>query len=212
MSKGLSAGSVNLLLAWLAGAALPSPVLAAQSALLGFASYGASLVFFVLALRHLGTARTGAYFSTAPFAGTVLSIFLLGETVTAQLIGGGLLMLIGVAWHFYDRWTGGAYLVGFGSWGGFKPGQSWLIGFSLAAAILFYLKRQMISRKAMPLLVLMTCLFLLGLLLATSKNDRIVFPFFSLHALWHVVSAFGLMTLWAFNDVRFVKEAQDQRF
>jgi hypothetical protein len=122
------------------------------------------------------------------------------------------LMLIGVAWHFYDRWTGGAYLVGFGSWGGFKPGQSWLIGFSLAATILFYLKRQMISRKAMPLLVLMTCLFVLGLLLATSKNDRIVFPFFSLHALWHVVSAFGLMTLWAFNDVRFVKEAQDQRF
>ena len=103
MSKGLSAGAVNLLLAWLAGAALPSPALAAQSALLGFASYGASLVFFVLALRHLGTARTGAYFSTAPFAGAVLSIFLLGEPVTAQLIGGGLLMLIGVALHLAER-------------------------------------------------------------------------------------------------------------
>ncbi len=103
MSKGLGAGTVNLLLAWLAGAAMPSPLLAAQSALLGFASYGASLVLFVLALRHLGTARTGAYFSTAPFAGALLAIFLLGEPVTTQLVLGGLLMLAGVVLHLNER-------------------------------------------------------------------------------------------------------------
>lgn len=112
-------------------------------------------------------------------------------------------MLIGVAWHFYDRMTAGGYLVGFGSWGGFKPGQSWLIAFSLAATILFYLKRQAIPPKAMPLLMLVTGIFLAGLLMATAKNDTIVFPFLSLHALWHVTGAFGFIALWAFNDVRF---------
>lgn len=113
------------------------------------------------------------------------------------------MMLIGVAWHFFDRYTGGDYLFGFGAWGGFKPGQSWLIGFSIAATALFYARRKLIPAQAMPLLVLMTILFLVGLGLATARNDKILFPFLSLHALWHVVSAFGFMTLWAFNDVRF---------
>ena len=103
MSKGLSAGTVSLLLAWLAGATLPTFTLTAQAMLLGFASYGASLVLFVLALRHLGSARTGAYFSVAPFAGALLSVPLLGEPVTASLLLGGLLMLIGVALHLSER-------------------------------------------------------------------------------------------------------------
>ena len=117
------------------------------------------------------------------------------------------MMLIGVAWHFYDRYTSGGYLVGFGQWGGFKPGQTWLIGFSLAATVLFYLKRKMIPPRAMPLLQLVTAMFVIGLLLATGKNDNIVYPFLSLHAIWHVVGAFGFIALWAFNDVRFRKPA-----
>ncbi|MCE9521058.1 MAG: hypothetical protein K8S25_01340 [Alphaproteobacteria bacterium] len=115
------------------------------------------------------------------------------------------LMLVGVAWHFYDRYMSGSYLIGFGQWGGFKPGQSWLIAFSLAATILFYVKRKSIPPRAMPLLQLVTALFVCGLLLATAKNDNIVYPFLSLHALWHLVGAFGFIALWAFNDVRFVK-------
>ena len=103
MSKGLVAGSVNLALALLAGASLPSAGLVAQAALLGFASYGASLVLFVLALRHLGTARTGAYFSIAPFAGALLAVLLLGEPVTVPLLVGGVLMAIGVALHLTER-------------------------------------------------------------------------------------------------------------
>ena len=115
------------------------------------------------------------------------------------------LMLAGVAWHFYDRYTGGANLIGFGNWGGFKPGQTWLIAFSLAATALFFLKRKEIAPKAMPILLLTTAIFVAGLLLATARNDNIVFPFFSLHAIWHVVGAFGFMALWAFNDIRFRK-------
>ena len=103
MSKGLVAGSVNLALALLAGASLPSAGLVAQAALLGFASYGASLVLFVLALRHLGSARTGAYFSIAPFAGALLALPLLGEPVTLPLLAGGALMAIGVALHLTEH-------------------------------------------------------------------------------------------------------------
>jgi drug/metabolite transporter (DMT)-like permease len=103
MVKGLVAGSVNLVLALMAGSAWPEFASIVQAAVLGFASYGVSLVLFVLALRHLGTARTGAYFSVAPFAGAVLSIGLLGEPFTWQLGGGGVLMAIGVLLHVMER-------------------------------------------------------------------------------------------------------------
>ncbi len=103
MTKGLGAGAVNLALAVGAGAAFPPWLVAAQAALLGFASYAVSLVLFVLALRHLGTARTGAYFSVAPFTGALVSVPLLGEPVTAALAAGGLLMAIGVALHLRER-------------------------------------------------------------------------------------------------------------
>jgi len=60
-------------------------------------------VFFVLALRHLGTARTGAYFSTAPFVGALLSIAIFRERPTALLIVAALLMALGVWLHFAER-------------------------------------------------------------------------------------------------------------
>src|SRR5256885_1772049 len=77
--KGLTAGTVNLCVAAALGAALPPPELAAAAAVVGLLGYGVSLALFVVALRHLGTARTGAYFSTAPFIGAAASFALLGE-------------------------------------------------------------------------------------------------------------------------------------
>jgi drug/metabolite transporter (DMT)-like permease len=103
MIKGLVAGSTNLVLASMAGARWPGTGLAAAAALLGFASYGASLTLFVIALRHLGTARTGAYFSVAPFFGAALAIPLLGEAVTMQLLAAGALMTAGVWLHLTER-------------------------------------------------------------------------------------------------------------
>lgn len=103
MVKGLAAGSVNLAIALVLGASLPSPALLAGSAVLGFFAYGISLTLFVLALRHLGTARTGAYFSVAPFFGAVLAVTLLGETVTPGLLVAGALMALGVWLHLSER-------------------------------------------------------------------------------------------------------------
>jgi len=113
------------------------------------------------------------------------------------------LMLVGIVWHFFDRMTSGGYLISFGNWGGFRPGQTWLILFSFAATALFYAKRETIPQKARPLLSLTTVIFVAGLSMATARNDTIVFPFLSLHALWHLTAAFGFISLWAFNDVRF---------
>src|SRR5206468_10445214 len=67
MLKGLVAGSINTGIAFLLGASWPPVTRVIAALTLGFLSYGVSLVFFVLALRFLGTARSGAYFSTASF-------------------------------------------------------------------------------------------------------------------------------------------------
>ena len=100
--KGLVAGTVNLALAFWLGASLPPvPTLAAAMAV-GFLAYGVSLALFVVGLRHLGTARTGAYFSVAPFFGAALAIAL-GEAVTLPLVIAGMLMAIGVWLHLTER-------------------------------------------------------------------------------------------------------------
>jgi drug/metabolite transporter (DMT)-like permease len=101
--KGVIAGLVNLALAFGQGAHLPNFASVASAAVVGFFGYGVSLVLFVLALRHLGTARTGAYFSTAPFLGAALALIFFREPVTLQLVGAAILMTIGVYLHLSER-------------------------------------------------------------------------------------------------------------
>src|ERR1700722_8497839 len=103
MLKGLVAGAVNLVLALWHGAALPSAAPLLGAALVGFFGYGVSLVMFVLALRQLGSARTGAYFSTAPFIGAVLALALFGEPLTVRLIVAALLMGVGLWLHLVEH-------------------------------------------------------------------------------------------------------------
>ena len=102
MTKGLVAGVVNTAIALSLGAAMPSLPTALAAATVGLMSYGISLVLFVIALRHLGTARTGAYFSTAPFAGAVIAIAGMGEPVTRELLIAGVLMALGVWLHITE--------------------------------------------------------------------------------------------------------------
>jgi len=103
MVKGLVAGASNLMIAWALGTAWPSPPVAVAAAFVGFASYGASLALFVVGLRDLGAARTGAYFSVAPFFGALLAVVLLGDNVTPALVAAGILMAIGLALHLSER-------------------------------------------------------------------------------------------------------------
>ena len=101
--KGLSAGIVNLLLAAALGGAWPAWPAVAGAMVLGFLAYGISLALFVVSLRHLGTARTGAYFSVAPFFGAMLAMPVLGETWSARLGIAGALMVMGVWLHLTER-------------------------------------------------------------------------------------------------------------
>jgi len=87
----------------LAGGHFPDPFSFAAAGVIGFLSYGVSLALFVLALRHLGTARTGAYFCTAPFFGAVLAIMFLREPLSLQLLIAGFLMAAGVWLHVTEH-------------------------------------------------------------------------------------------------------------
>ena len=103
MLKGLVAGTVNLTLALAKGAAMPAAGTVLVAAVVGFFGYGVSLALFVLGLRHLGTARTGAYFSLAPFIGALLALALLDEPLTLRLVIGGGLMAVGLWLHLTER-------------------------------------------------------------------------------------------------------------
>lgn len=103
MLKGLVAGTVNTGLALWSGAALPSLGILGAAAIVGFVGVGVSLVLFILSLRHLGAARTGAYFSLAPFIGALLAIAFLGEPLTLQLVVSGALMAFGLWLHLAER-------------------------------------------------------------------------------------------------------------
>lgn len=100
--KGGVAGPVNLALAFALGAQLPPVGNIAAAMVVGFFAYGVSLVLFIVALRHVGTARAGAYFSVAPFFGAVLAV-ILGEAVTVPLVVAALLMGLGVWLHLTER-------------------------------------------------------------------------------------------------------------
>lgn len=102
-TKGVVAGATNLLLAFAGGALLPSLSAIGGAALVGLFGYGVSLVMFVLALRHLGSARTAAYFSTAPFIGAAIAIVMFGEPVTLRLVSAALLMGIGLWLHLFEN-------------------------------------------------------------------------------------------------------------
>ena len=101
--KGLAAGAVNISIALWAGSAWPGPAQVAASAAVGLFGYGVSLALFVVALRELGAARTGAYFSIAPFAGIGLALAALGETPGAMFWLAIPLAAAGVWLHVTER-------------------------------------------------------------------------------------------------------------
>jgi drug/metabolite transporter (DMT)-like permease len=103
MLKGLVAGSVNVAIAVALGRSTPSAAATVAAGAVGLGGYGLSLVLFVVALRYLGTARTGAYFSIAPFVGAIIAVLLFGEPVTIQLLCAGGLMMVGIWLHLTER-------------------------------------------------------------------------------------------------------------
>ncbi len=100
--KGMVAGTVNLGLAVMLGANLPPWPNLAGAMSVGFLAYGVSLALFVVGLRHLGTARTGAYFSVAPILGALIAVAM-GEPITLPLLIAGALMALGIWLHLTEN-------------------------------------------------------------------------------------------------------------
>jgi len=100
--KGGVAGPVNLILAFALGAQLPATANIAGAMVVGLFAYGISLVLFIVAMRHVGTSRAGAYFTIAPFFGAVLALSL-GEPLSWPIVVAGALMAIGVWLHLTER-------------------------------------------------------------------------------------------------------------
>lgn len=103
MLKGLVAGSVNTAIGLSLGNKLPGMETLMAIGSVGLFGYGISHCMFVLALRYLGTARTGAYFSIAPFVGAIISAFIFPEQMTAFLVMSGGLMTAGVWLHLTEK-------------------------------------------------------------------------------------------------------------
>jgi drug/metabolite transporter (DMT)-like permease len=101
--KGGAAGIINTSLGLALGAQLPPWTSLLLAGLVGFLGYGLSLTLFIIALRQLGTARTGAYFATAPFVGSFLAVLLLHDPITPYFIGAAGLMSLGVWLHLTEH-------------------------------------------------------------------------------------------------------------
>jgi drug/metabolite transporter (DMT)-like permease len=101
--KGLVAGIVNVAIALTLGDGLPAMPIVGMAMTLGLLGYGISLALFVLALRGLGSARTGAYFSTAPFIGAAIAILAFGEHASWMFWLAAALMGAGVGLHLTER-------------------------------------------------------------------------------------------------------------
>ena len=102
-TKGIVAGSVNLLLGLAIGGHLPSLAKVLATMLTGLLGYGLSLVLYVRAVRTLGTARTGAYYAAAPFVGAGIGLTWLREPVGMLFVPALLLMLLGLALHLTEQ-------------------------------------------------------------------------------------------------------------
>lgn len=103
MWKGLVAGPVNIALAFVAGDTIPAIPLTLAAMTIGLAGIGASLVLFILAMRDLGVARTGAYFGLAPFVGAAIAVPLFGETIGLPFTLAGVLIGLGVFVHLTEN-------------------------------------------------------------------------------------------------------------
>jgi drug/metabolite transporter (DMT)-like permease len=101
--KGLIAGVVNITIGLAHGSQLPSGSTLGMAAVVGLVGYGISLQLYVVALRHIGTARTGAYFTVAPFAGAAVALLMFRTPLTVSFISAALLMALGVWLHLTER-------------------------------------------------------------------------------------------------------------
>ena len=100
--KGLFSGLGSLIVALIAGENIPEIIWMIAVLILGFVAYGLSINFYIKAQKHLGAAKTSAYYSVAPFLGVFFGIVLLNETPCIQFYIGLIIMIIAIVLMIKD--------------------------------------------------------------------------------------------------------------
>jgi drug/metabolite transporter (DMT)-like permease len=100
--KGIGAGLVNTTIGLATGGRFPAAGRIAATMAVGLLGYGMSLVLYLRAVRRLGTARTGAYYSAAPFIGAAIGFAWLREPLGRWFVPALVLMIIGLALHITE--------------------------------------------------------------------------------------------------------------
>lgn len=93
--KGFGSGTGSLVIAAALGefcANLPYMLLAL---LLGFFTYGLSILFYIYAQRYLGAAKTSAYYAVSPFMGAVLSLAIFRQIPSISFLTALFVMALG---------------------------------------------------------------------------------------------------------------------
>ncbi|OHB60680.1 MAG: multidrug DMT transporter [Planctomycetes bacterium GWF2_42_9] len=103
MVKGFVAGIISMCIAIIAGNKLPRLEYVILAMVLGFFAYGLSIMFFIFAMRGLGSARTSAYFGTAPFIGALLSFIVFKEMPSIQFLCALPIMLGGIIFLLNEK-------------------------------------------------------------------------------------------------------------
>ena len=100
--KGLFSGLGSLIVALIIGESIPEIIWMTAVLILGFVAYGLSINFYIKAQKHLGAAKTSAYYSIAPFLGVFFGIVLLNETPCIQFYIGLVIMIIAIVLMIKD--------------------------------------------------------------------------------------------------------------
>ncbi len=100
--KGLFSGLGSLIVALIVGVSIPEITWMIAVLLLGFVAYGLSINFYIKAQKHLGAAKTSAYYSIAPFLGVFFGIVLLNETPCIQFYIGLAIMITAIVLMIKD--------------------------------------------------------------------------------------------------------------
>lgn len=101
--KGFGSGLGALIIALVIGEKLPPLSAIAVALLLGFVAYGLSIYFYILAQRHLGAARTSAFYAFAPFIGAGFSFVIFRELPSVAFVIALVLMCIGAYFAASER-------------------------------------------------------------------------------------------------------------
>jgi len=100
--KGWSAGIFNVLLSLFLFKIQVTAIQVSGALVIGALSFGASLVFFIHALREIGSARTSTWFASGPFIGTILAVIVLGERPPEEYWVAALIMLSGMLFLYWE--------------------------------------------------------------------------------------------------------------